>query len=265
MSKTITKCEGCKKVLTDASGKRMYSGNFDGNKQPEHNGDESTTFAWCDECYGKKGKKMATFNLKNHLAKQASMAYEGSQGYFLAQQRAWMNCSKCQRESGKSAQEAWQACFDEFQKGDRKLSWLENYAKEDAGRVSKSAVAKSPDYLGDIVKLASGGMAIGAAVTIAIQKRMAQESDPVADTSEPVADTQVTGDSQNIVLRTYKPEVAKWAYFKGLDGQTPIDANLAEATRFTLQEARAKSKELAALGSPYMAVTDDEGDWSQIW
>ena len=34
----------------------------------------------------------SSFNLKQYLTKQANMAYEGSQGYFLAQSRACMNC-----------------------------------------------------------------------------------------------------------------------------------------------------------------------------
>ena len=111
-----------------------------------------------------------TFNLHNYMQKTANMAYEGSQGYFLAQQRAWMNCSKCKRVAGKTAQDAWQECFDEFQKGDRKLSWLESYAKEESSRVAKESAV---DYSEDIVKLASGGMAVGAAVTTALQRRLA--------------------------------------------------------------------------------------------
>ena len=71
-----------------------------------------------------------TFNLRQHLQKQANMAYEGGRGYFLAQTRAWMNCIKCNQEAKKSAQASWQACFDEFQKGDGKLSWIRDHAGE---------------------------------------------------------------------------------------------------------------------------------------
>lgn len=111
-----------------------------------------------------------TFNLHAYLSKTASMSYEGSQGYFLAQQRAWMNCSKCKRTAGKTAHQAWEECFDEFQEGDRKLSWIESYAKDEAGKVAKESAI---DYSDDIVKLASNGMAVGAAVTTALQQRLA--------------------------------------------------------------------------------------------
>ena len=113
---------------------------------------------------------MSTFNLKQHMTKHASMAYEGSQGYFLAHQRAWMNCSKCKRVEGKTAQEAWQECFEEFQVGDRTLEWLSAYAEDDAKKISKESAV---DYSDDVVKLASSGMAIGGAVTSVLQQRLA--------------------------------------------------------------------------------------------
>lgn len=111
-----------------------------------------------------------TFNLKQHMTKTANLDYEGGRGYFLAQQRAWMNCSKCKRVEGKSAQEAWQECFDEFQEGDRKLSWIEAYAEEELAKVKKESAV---DYSEDVVKLASSGMAIGGAVTNVLQERLA--------------------------------------------------------------------------------------------
>jgi hypothetical protein len=110
-----------------------------------------------------------TFNLKSFM-KTANMAYEGSQGYFLAQQRAWMNCSKCKREEGKSAQDAWQECFDEFQDGDRKMSWLENYAADEAGKISKESAI---DYSEEVIKLASSGLGIKDAVESTLQQRLA--------------------------------------------------------------------------------------------
>jgi len=112
-----------------------------------------------------------TFNLKSYIAKQANFAFEGSQGYFLAQSRAWMNCSKCQREKGKTAQEAWQICFDEFQKGDRKLSWLENYAKDEVAGVPKEAAV---DYTPEIIKMASEGVPMQEAVMGAIKTAQAK-------------------------------------------------------------------------------------------
>lgn len=111
-----------------------------------------------------------TFNLKSHLEKQANMSYEGAQGYFLAQQRAWMNCSKCKREQGKSAGESWQECFDEFQKGDRKMSWLANYASDEVKSVQKESAV---DYSDDVIKLAASGMNIHTAVNTALQQRLA--------------------------------------------------------------------------------------------
>jgi hypothetical protein len=111
-----------------------------------------------------------TFNLRSYMEKTANMAYEGSQGYFLAQQRAWMNCSKCKRDNGKSAQEAWQDCFDEFQEGDRKMSWLENYASDEVQNVKKESAI---DYSEEVIKLASSGLGIKDAVNTALQQRLA--------------------------------------------------------------------------------------------
>ena len=104
----------------------------------------------------------ATFNLSQHLQKQANMAYEGARGYFLAQQRAWMNCIKCQQEAKKSAQAAWQSCFDEFQKGDGKLSWIADHMGEAvASAVKKEAIV---EYRDEVVKMASSGVPVGKAV-----------------------------------------------------------------------------------------------------
>lgn len=111
-----------------------------------------------------------TFNLNSYMEKTANMAYEGSQGYFLAQQRAWMNCSKCKREKGRSAQEAWQECFDEFQEGDRKMSWLANYASDEIQNVKKESAI---DYSAEVIKLASSGMEIKDAVNSTLQQRLA--------------------------------------------------------------------------------------------
>ena len=124
---------------------------------------------------------MSTFNLKTHMTKTANLDFEGARGYFLAQQRAWMNCSKCQREKGKGAQDAWQACFDEFQKGDRKMSWLENYAADEGMKISKESAV---DYSEDVVKLAASGLAIGAAVTTALQQRIKTAQSRTPNTKE---------------------------------------------------------------------------------
>lgn len=129
-----------------------------------------------------------TFNLKSFMTKTANLDNEGSHGYFLAQQRAWMNCSKCKREKGKSAQEAWQECFDEFQKGDRKMSWLENYASDEVQNVKKESAV---DYSEDVVKLASTGIGIDAAVNSALEQRLAGWRDWFGK-KKPQSDSQQT-------------------------------------------------------------------------
>jgi hypothetical protein len=112
-------------------------------------------------------KVETTFNLKQHLQKQANMSYESGRGYFLAQTRAWMNCIKCQQEAKKSAQEAWQACFDEFQDGDGKLSWIQNHMGEKvASMVKKEATI---DYRGDVKKRIAEGKPISVAVSESLQ------------------------------------------------------------------------------------------------
>jgi len=112
-----------------------------------------------------------TFNLKTFIQKQANLDSEGAQGYFLAQSRAWMNCSKCKRNDGKTAQQAWQECFEEFQKGDRKLSWLESYAKAATKGISKEAAI---DYSGEIDILVSDGVPMQEAVMGAIKTAQAK-------------------------------------------------------------------------------------------
>lgn len=112
-----------------------------------------------------------TFNLRNHLTKLANLSYEGAQGYFLAQTRAWMNCIRCKQKNGEAAQKSWQECFDEFQKGDRKLSWIENYAKDVSDRVSKESAV---DYSEGIERFAATGLPLGVAVSSAIEEKMIQ-------------------------------------------------------------------------------------------
>ena len=113
-----------------------------------------------------EAKMEKTFNLKQHMEKQANMAYEGGRGYFLAQTRAWMNCIKCNQEDKKSAQESWQSCFDEFQKGDGKLSWIQNHmGKAIAEKVKRVA---GSDYKDQLKKLVAEGKPISVAVSEAL-------------------------------------------------------------------------------------------------
>ena len=108
----------------------------------------------------------ATFNLSQHMQKQANMSYEGARGYFLAQSRAWMNCIKCHQTDKKSAQASWQACFDEFQKGDGKLSWITDHMGEAvASKVKKEAVV---EYRDKVLKGVAEGKPIGVAVSEAL-------------------------------------------------------------------------------------------------
>ena len=113
-----------------------------------------------------------TFNLSSYLSKFANLSYEGSQGYFLAQRRAWMNCVKCGQEDGKSAQEAWQKCFDEFQTDERKLSWLENYAKDNSGNMVRKANSDKVEALSnsEIEGWLNVGLLIGSEITGKQQK-----------------------------------------------------------------------------------------------
>lgn len=111
-------------------------------------------------------KNDGTFNLKQHLQKQANMSYEGARGYFLAQTRAWQNCIKCQQTDKKSAQESWQACFDEFQKGDGQLSWIQNHMGEAV--VSKIKREATVDYRETVKKAVADGKPISQAVNEAL-------------------------------------------------------------------------------------------------
>lgn len=70
----------------------------------------------------------AGFNFSKWLTKHAN--YEGAQGYWVAQTRAWSNCLKCKRDAGKGAQEAWQGCIDEYQKKAGSDDWLYDYASD---------------------------------------------------------------------------------------------------------------------------------------
>jgi len=78
------------------------------------------------------------FNLKKHLLqKQAN--YDGVQGYWVAQTRAWQNCVGCKQKKGASAQDAWMKCLEEYQKGDGKLSWVADYVPEESSKIAKTA------------------------------------------------------------------------------------------------------------------------------
>ena len=77
------------------------------------------------------------FNFKNWLNKQA--LYEGVQGYFVAQRRAWANCVKCKQDAGEGAQKAWDSCLEEFQKGGKGGKWAYDYASDSKDKIKLTA------------------------------------------------------------------------------------------------------------------------------
>ena len=79
------------------------------------------------------------FNFSKWLKKQA--LYEGAQGYAVAQRRAWANCVKCKQDAGSGAQEAWDKCLDEFQKGGKDGKWAYDYASDVKDKMKITAQA----------------------------------------------------------------------------------------------------------------------------
>ena len=80
-----------------------------------------------------------TFNLRKHIKKAF---YEDGRGYWNTQTRSWMNCYKCQSDSGKGPQEAWNNCLEEYQNHEDKGKWVMNYSSVDTGQ--KRFDAKTP-------------------------------------------------------------------------------------------------------------------------
>jgi hypothetical protein len=64
------------------------------------------------------------FNLKQYT-KQAF--YEGAQGYMKPQTRGMQNCYKCKSDEGKSPQQAWDECRDEYQEANSS-DWAVKYS-----------------------------------------------------------------------------------------------------------------------------------------
>lgn len=78
------------------------------------------------------------FNLKQHtLLKTAT--YEGVQGYFVAQTRAWQNCVCSKQKNKKTAQEAWNECLGEYQTTRSNLEWVSKHLPEDRSQTKKTA------------------------------------------------------------------------------------------------------------------------------
>ena len=60
--------------------------------------------------------------------------YEGARGYFQAETRAKQICYKCKYEEGKSPQEAWDECNEEYNNADDKISWALKYGNFPTGK-----------------------------------------------------------------------------------------------------------------------------------
>ena len=86
-------------------------------------------------------KKESGFNMKAYLSKQSH--YEGVQGYMVAQTRAWQNCVKCKQDAGKTAQEAWQDCINEYGGKKSNEEWGYEYASDVNDKIKKKASSDS--------------------------------------------------------------------------------------------------------------------------
>ena len=61
------------------------------------------------------------FNLKDFRKKAF---YEGARGYMQAETRAKQVCYKCKYDEGKTPQEAWNECNDEYNEASNKDTWV---------------------------------------------------------------------------------------------------------------------------------------------
>ena len=115
------------------------------------------------------------FNLKKHLLqKQAN--YDGIQGYWVAQTRAWQNCVACKQKKGASAQDAWMKCLEQYQKGDGRLDWVADYVPEETFKIQKIAQSLGGDqaqmgtYWQRIKAKMKKGMTTGQAVLATLEE-----------------------------------------------------------------------------------------------
>jgi hypothetical protein len=80
---------------------------------------------------------MSNFNLKS-LKKQSM--FEGAQGYFIVQRRAWQNCIRCKLNDGKTANTAWEECLKEYQKSGNNAEWANKHLPEGLKKIASSVV-----------------------------------------------------------------------------------------------------------------------------
>lgn len=97
---------------------------------------------------------MLTFNLKRYLEKTAN--YEGVQGYWKGQTRAWQNCCKAKLDKGSNPQKAWQGCLDEYQTGEGNMAWAGKYAADSSPSLQKQASEMAPYHNQIMAKIATG-------------------------------------------------------------------------------------------------------------
>ena len=110
-----------------------------------------------------------SFNLKKFLEKRAT--YEGAQGYFLGQTRAWINCTKKRLDAGSTPNDAWTECLEDYQKGGGGMSWVEKHAADLADDLKKRGQTSDGDcqlqmapYWDRIGKKVKAGKSVGEAV-----------------------------------------------------------------------------------------------------
>jgi len=102
------------------------------------------------------------FNLSQHLTQLTKTAnYEGAQGYFVLQRRAWQNCVRCKLNDKKSAHAAWQECLDEYQKTGNNLEWASAHVAE---KVIKSAQVQVGTYGHRVQRYQQQGLTVAQAV-----------------------------------------------------------------------------------------------------
>lgn len=94
---------------------------------------------------GLHGEALELDKVAESLIKIKTAQYDGTQGYFIRNTRCWNGCIRSKRSDGKSSNEAWSECHEEWinssvaASGDEK--W-DKYAEEDA--ITKVAHASDP-------------------------------------------------------------------------------------------------------------------------
>jgi hypothetical protein len=83
-----------------------------------------------------------TFNLKK-FRKHAF--YEGARGYFQGETKAKQICYKCKYDDGRSPQQAWKECAEEYNEAGDKGDWVLKYSNVPDGKKSAERLtSKTP-------------------------------------------------------------------------------------------------------------------------